>query len=174
MWHNELWMTSAHASALQWSHNVLNHQPHDCLLNLYSDADQRKYQSSASLAFMRGIHRGPVNSWFKWPVTRKMFPFRQWRLRNSVVEVSHAANRNNAANFTKNSPPVDPHGHTWSFVWQMLFFADTHVNNNQWVPHHTKYSRGDIDVYNKTYFQAFGTRSSYNTSCGMTKQWAVD
>ena len=42
---------------------------------LYSDADQRKHQSSASLAFVRGIHRGPVNSPHKWPVTRKMFPF---------------------------------------------------------------------------------------------------
>ena len=28
----------------------------------YSDADKRKHQSSASLAFLRGIHRGPVNS----------------------------------------------------------------------------------------------------------------
>ena len=42
---------------------------------VYSDADQRKHQSSASLAFVRGIHRGPVNSLHKWPVTRKMFPF---------------------------------------------------------------------------------------------------
>ena len=41
----------------------------------YSDADQRKHQSSASPAFVRGIHRGPVNSPHKWPVTRKMFPF---------------------------------------------------------------------------------------------------
>ena len=37
----------------------------------YSDADQRKHQSSASLAFVRGIHRGPVNSPHKRPVTRK-------------------------------------------------------------------------------------------------------
>ena len=41
----------------------------------YSDADQRRHQSSASLAFVREIHRGPVNSPHKWPVTRKMFPF---------------------------------------------------------------------------------------------------
>ena len=41
----------------------------------YSDTDQRKHQSSASLAFVRGIHRGPVNSPHKWPVTRKKFPF---------------------------------------------------------------------------------------------------
>ena len=31
--------------------------------------------SDASLAFVRGIHQGPVNSPYKWPVTRKMFPF---------------------------------------------------------------------------------------------------
>ena len=41
----------------------------------YSGADQRKHQSSASLAFVWGIHRGPVNSPHKGPVTRKMFPF---------------------------------------------------------------------------------------------------
>ena len=43
--------------------------------NVNSDADQRKHPSSASLAFVRGIHRGSVNSPHKWPVTRKMFPF---------------------------------------------------------------------------------------------------
>ena len=42
---------------------------------VYSGADQRKHQSSASLAFVRRIHRGPVNSPHKRPVTRKMFPF---------------------------------------------------------------------------------------------------
>ena len=39
-------------TTLQWFHHgcdsVPNHQPHDCLLNRYSDADQRKHQSSAS------------------------------------------------------------------------------------------------------------------------------
>ena len=39
----------------------------------YSDADQRKHKSSASLAFVWRIHRGPVNSPHKWPVTRKCF-----------------------------------------------------------------------------------------------------
>ena len=43
--------------------------------DVYSGVDQRKYQSSASLPFVRGIHRWPVNSPHKWPVTRKMFPF---------------------------------------------------------------------------------------------------
>ena len=40
---------------------------------VYSDADQRKHQSSASLAFVWGIHRWPVNSQHKRPVTRKCF-----------------------------------------------------------------------------------------------------
>ena len=40
-----------------------------------SSADQRKHQNSASLAFVRGIHRWPVVSPHKGPVTRKTFPF---------------------------------------------------------------------------------------------------
>ena len=42
---------------------------------VYSGTDQRKYQSSASLAFVREIHRGPVNSPHKRPVTRKLLQF---------------------------------------------------------------------------------------------------
>ena len=41
---------------------------------VYSGAYQRKHQSSASLAFVRGIQQWPVNSPHKWPVIRKMFP----------------------------------------------------------------------------------------------------
>ena len=40
-----------------------------------SGTDQRKHESSATLAFVRGIHQWPVNSPHKRPVTRKMFPF---------------------------------------------------------------------------------------------------
>ena len=42
---------------------------------VYSGVDQRKHESSASLAFVRGIHRSPVNSPHRGPVARKMFPF---------------------------------------------------------------------------------------------------
>ena len=42
---------------------------------VYSGTDQRKRQSSASLAFVWGILRRPVNFPHKGPVTRKMFPF---------------------------------------------------------------------------------------------------
>ena len=40
-----------------------------------SGTGQRKHQSSASLAFVRGIHRWPMNFPHKGPVTRKMFLF---------------------------------------------------------------------------------------------------
>ena len=52
--------------SLQWCHNerdgVSNHQPYDVHSTVYSGVDQRKHQSSASLAFVWGIHRWPVNS----------------------------------------------------------------------------------------------------------------
>ena len=40
-----------------------------------SGVDHRIHRSSASLVFVRGIHRWPVNSSHKRPETRKMFPF---------------------------------------------------------------------------------------------------
>ena len=72
---------------LQWRHNerdgVSNHRRQECVLNRLFRADQRKHQSSASLAFVKGIHRWPVNSPLKGPVTRKMFPF------DDVIMTSH-------------------------------------------------------------------------------------
>ena len=56
---------------------------------VYSDADQRKYQSSASLTFVWGIHRGPVNSPHKWPVTRIMFPFDDVIMKKINTKISH-------------------------------------------------------------------------------------
>ena len=57
---------------------------------VYSDADQRKYQSSASLAFVRGIHRWPVNSPHQGPVTRKSVPI--WWRHHGVSPAKHFPN----------------------------------------------------------------------------------
>ena len=61
---------------------------------VYSDADQRKHQSSASLASVWGIHRGPVNSPHKCPVTRKMFPF------DDVIMVGGGSHRTSPPHLT--------------------------------------------------------------------------
>ena len=42
---------------------------------IYSGADQRKHQSSASLPFVWGIHQWTGNFPHKGPLTRKLFPF---------------------------------------------------------------------------------------------------
>ena len=54
---------------------------------VHSGADQRKHQSSASLAFVWEIHRWPVNFPHKWPVTRKMFPFGDVIMSMVIVDV---------------------------------------------------------------------------------------
>ena len=70
--HIKAWVYSLH-----WRHNgqdsVSIHQPHECLFDRLFRRRSKKYQSSTSLAFVWGIHRRPVNSPHKWPVTRKMF-----------------------------------------------------------------------------------------------------
>ena len=65
--------------ALQWCHNerdgVSNHLRIDYLFNRLFRSRSKKTSSSASLVFVGGIHRWPVDSPHKGPVTRKMFPF---------------------------------------------------------------------------------------------------
>ena len=50
------------------------------------NAHQRKYESSASLAFVRGIYRWPVDSSQKGPVMRKLFPFDDVIMQNADME----------------------------------------------------------------------------------------
>ena len=59
---------------------------------IYLGADQRKHQSSASLAFVRGIHRWTMNSPHKGPVTWKMFPFDDVIMSSAVTKVQRRPN----------------------------------------------------------------------------------
>ena len=67
--------------ALQWRHNerhsISNHRRLDWLLNRLFRRRSKKTSklSSASLAFVRGIHRWRLASPHRRPVTRKMFAF---------------------------------------------------------------------------------------------------
>ena len=54
---------------------------------------KQNIKSSAALAFVRGIHRGPVNSPHKWPVTPKRVPFDDvitglWKSMHNTAPVS--------------------------------------------------------------------------------------
>ena len=64
---------------LMWRHNgcdvVSNHQPDYCLLKRLFWRRSKKTPKLRATGFCAGIHRWPVNSPHKWPVTRTMFPF---------------------------------------------------------------------------------------------------
>ena len=90
-----------YSHTLVWRHNgcgsVSNHQPHDCLLKRLFRRRSKK---------MRGIHRGPLNSPHKWPVTRKMFPFDDVIMsstKHSVITVG-ARDQHRLVNFQFSGP----------------------------------------------------------------------
>ena len=65
-------------TTLQWRNGrdgVSHHQPHDCLLNRLFRCRSKKTSKLCVTGLCAGIHREPVNSPHKWPVTRKVFPF---------------------------------------------------------------------------------------------------
>ena len=63
---------------MRWRDGVSNHRRLHCLLKCWFRRRSKKYQSSASLAIVRGIHRWPVKSPHKRPVTRKNSPVRHY------------------------------------------------------------------------------------------------
>ena len=64
---------------LQWRHSerdgVSNHQSHDSLLKCLFRRRSNKTSKLRVTGLLGGIHRWPVNSPYKEPVTRKRFPF---------------------------------------------------------------------------------------------------
>ena len=85
---------------------------------VYSGVNQRKHQSSASLAFVREIHRGPVNFPHKWPVTRKMFPF------DDVIMDE------NACDYVRKMSTIFPQPHCVDFcVWYNSDCVKGHVRS---------------------------------------------
>ena len=96
-------------SALQWCHNERDGFTIIVYSTVYSGTDHRKHQSSTSLAFVRGIHRWPVNSPHKWPVTRKMFPFDDVIMDIALV-MTHGISHSSCTNV---------------FLWCVLVWCDT-------------------------------------------------
>ena len=74
-------------------------------ITVYLVADQRKHQSTASLAFVRGIHQWLMNSPHKGPVTRKMFPLDDVIMEHACSQVSLQTNH-----------------FAWYFIYQVQLF----------------------------------------------------
>ena len=92
----------------------------------------KKHQSSASLAFMRGIHRWPVNSPHKGLVTRKMFP-----LGDAIMEDWSWLSwipKYDTRWFIPNSGSLYTHGIWCSRDWQRRVKCVTFVMKYCWKP----------------------------------------
>ena len=108
---------------------------------VYSGADKRKHHSSASLAFVRGIHRWPVNSLHIGPVTRKMFPFDDvimWPCYNGTLTVFQHVHQ---GLFMFSKKP-------W-LLWLLCYWYLCITIN----PLRAKFFRGNINIY--LYFVSF-------------------
>ena len=83
---------------------------------VYSWANQRKHESSASL--VRGIHQWPVNSPHKRPVTRNMFPFDDVMMCRLIRRsVGHLGNGwSNKRTARKDKTPVTPRRRHYIFA----------------------------------------------------------
>ena len=108
---------------------------------VYSGTDQRKHQISASLAFVRGIHRWPVDSPHQGPVTRKMVPF------DYVIMCSYTLAR------------TASHAHA-----HIQTYAHTIVKNRRVYA----YKYDDIYIYIYWTIRLIGENNIYLLQCGIT------
>ena len=115
---------------------------------VYSGADQRKHQSPASLAFVRGIHRGPVNSPHKWPVTRKMFPFDDVIMENGVPSLRVPYLQINCSDFTTRQDI------------KLLFFVMGAMWTRHAVKSHTRFAFFSPSVFIAAVVLSFGWRET--------------
>ena len=104
---------------------------------VYSDADQRNHQSPASLAFVRGIHRWPMNSLHKGPVARKMLPFDDVIIKSEILNsiITYINNQYMGNKYTQAHNRACIHQQTAvhitykSVVWISKYLRDTFNSN---------------------------------------------
>ena len=107
---------------------------------VYSGANQRKHQGSASLVFVWGNHRSPVNSTHKWPVTRKNVSI-WWHHHMSRLSLQnlvhfHAPFFTNDVYFTPHDRPPLLEGHhlgwPFHFIWRKVRYFAISSGSYQW------------------------------------------
>ena len=96
-----------------------------------SGADQRKYQSSMSLAFVRGIHQSPVDSPNKGPVMCKMFPFDDIIMVIYVQDILRSSYRKCCLEPDENSCPKKARDHdSHSSLWPSFTKSHTWIGSS--------------------------------------------
>ena len=91
-----------------------------------SGADRTKHQSSSPLAFVQGIHRWPVISPHKGPVTRKMFLFDDIVMPFSTLEsLTHWGRDKKTASISQMTFShafwTRMYEFRWRFQWSLFF-----------------------------------------------------
>ena len=117
---------------------------------VYSGVNQRKHQSSASLAFVREIHRGPVNFPHKWPVTRKMFPF------DDVIMWSNLKDMGKNRSMSNHNKAQQSTNHIHNYRYVLLLCIDFDCVNK-----YTMKSQVSIHVFNKLDYNTVGVFVSF-------------
>ena len=103
-----------------------------------SGADQRKHECPVSLNFVWGIHRSPMNSPHKRPVTRKMFPF------DGVIMNSKSLN-----SVTKYIPYLALTGELWGLYCEDLGGKWPHASHCRLTKYTSIFLRFSIPLYLK-------------------------
>ena len=110
---------------------------------VYSDADERKHQSSVSLAFVRGIHRGQMTSnaenvsiWWRHHVEWQ-FPWTSWWLSRGFHTNFQACNLASFIDRSSNIPDSKVHGTNMGPTWVLSAPNGPHVGpmNLSWDQH---------------------------------------
>ena len=122
---------------------------------VYSGADQRKHQSSAWLAFVWRIHRGPVNSPHKRPVTRKMFSFDDvimcWLSRWYLAITMITSNLSNWALGCRRDLKARHHASVGMYQYLMSYFLPYHTVYNIKCQSNLMVSSEFVPMYIGTY-----------------------
>ena len=87
---------------------------------VYSGADQRKHKKLRLTGLCAGIHRWPVNSPHKGPVTRKMFPFDDVIMTNTIIMKKEFG----ADEFAYSAPETKWTEQYNQFYFYFLYFAE--------------------------------------------------
>ena len=126
------WISFIHGLRINWKARFLNYS--DVVISaiasqitsltivystVCSGADEILHQSSASLAFVRGIHRWPVNSPHKGPFTPKKFPFEDVII--LMKQRSFALKKHTGVKSIQQCPLVDTKNFLKCQFWIIIF-----------------------------------------------------